>query len=349
MHISKQPFGRLSDGSAVDLYHVDTENGLSVSLISYGGLLTSVQSADKTGNMGEITLSHDTIEPFEAGHPFFGAFVGRIANRISGGGFTLDGVRYPLFTKEDGIHLHGGKRGFDKYLYDIEVEEKEREVLLHCTRLSPAGEEGYPGALKVRYTVGVRDDNTLFFEYRARTDAPTVFNPTNHTYWNLGGAKIVDHLITLHSDRVVEVDRSFIPTGRLLDVADGPFDFRAPKAVCEDFGSVLSTGANGYDHSFAINGWSGEEWKLRKAAHVYSPESGREMTVSTSFPDVHFYTGNNLIGGKGRGGVPLSGQEALCLECQFFADSPNRPEFPSVVLRPGEEYYHRTEHAFSHK
>lgn len=346
MNISTREFGRLPDGTAVDLFVLDGGNGLRVSVSTYGAIITSVLAPDRDGVAGEITLAHDTLERYLAGHPYFGAFVGRVANRISGGGVTVDGRFYPLATNAGEVHLHGGVEGFDKKVYSATTETRRDGVFVHLSRQSPDGEEGYPGTLSVRRTVGVTTDNRLVMEFAAETDAATVVNLTDHTYWNLGGATVMDHEVALNAETYVAVDRRSIPTGETPAVAGTPFDFRAYKPVGADFDAVLATGANGFDHSFAITGWSPGDDALREAGRVRSAASGREMIVRTTYPDVHFYTGNYLPGVIGRTGAALAGQEALCLECQFFPDSPARAEFPSIELRPGEVYRHRTEHTF---
>ncbi len=345
--VTRHDFGRLPDGETAELFVLDNGKGLTVSVTDYGGIITSVRTPDRSGAVGEITLAHDTLEEYLAGHPYYGALVGRVCNRISGGGFTIDGSRYDIASNSGSLHLHGGVRGFDKYRYETRTETDGDGALLHLERTSPDGEEGYPGALQVRHTIGVTEDMRLIMEFVATTDAPTVVNLTNHTYWNLAGrGTIMDHELRLAVDAVAEVTGG-VPSGRLVPVAGGPFDFSTWKSVERDLDAVIAGGANGYDHSLRIVGWQPGEPKLREAARVRSHASGREMVVSTTYPDVHFYSGNNLPGRLGRRGESLSGHEALCLECQFFPDSPNRPEFPPIILRPGRTYRHRTEHLFS--
>jgi aldose 1-epimerase len=343
--ILRTEFGRLPDGTAADLFVLDNGKGLRVSVTNWGGIITSVTTPDRDGVPGEVTLAHDTLEEYLAGHPYYGAFIGRFANRISGGGFAIEGARYELAANNGPLHLHGGIRGFDKQLYAAEAEETPEGVFLHLRRTSPAGEEGYPGNLEVLHTIGVTPDMRLTMTFEARTDAPTVFNPTNHTYWNLGDADVMDHELRLNCDRFVEI-HEMVPTGEMPEVADSPFDFRTAKLIGRDFDAVVGPGINGYDHCFVIDGWKPDNAALREAARLRCDATGREMVVRTTFPGVQFYSGNNLPGERGRDGAILEGQEALCLECQFFPDSPNRPEFPSVELRPGQVYLQRTEHEF---
>jgi aldose 1-epimerase len=337
------------------LYTLATATGFSVSVSSYGAIITSVMAPDRNGVSAEITLAYDTLPEYLAGHPYYGALVGRTANRITGGGFSIDGTRYDLEQNHGELHLHGGSGGFHQKLYTATVEEDAEAITLHLTRVSADGEDNYPGNLTVDHSITVTTDHRLIMGFHAVTDRPTVCNLTNHCYWNLSGfgsaPSILDHEVQIHADRYAAVAGE-APTGEMVSVADSPFDFRQRTRIGSQFDAVLATGANGYDHSYLVAGAleAGVEARntesMRPAATVYAPDSGRVMHVATTYPDVHFYTGNNLPGATDRRGEPLSGQEALCLECQFFADSPNRPEFPSVVLRPGETYNHTTEHQF---
>jgi aldose 1-epimerase len=345
MTITRKEFGRLPDGTAVHLYTLDNENGLRISVSTYGGIITSVQTPDRNGTMGEVTLAFDTLEEYLAGHPFYGSFVGRVANRISGGGFEIDGTRYELVNNQGTVHLHGGTGGFHTRVYEAETEERQDAVLLHLSRISPDGEEGYPGALSVRHTIGVTADNRLTMEFAAETDAPTVVNLTNHTYWNLGEPTILDHEVQINADQFVEIE-NLIPTGNTPSVEGTPLDFRTFKTIRRDFDDVLKMDINGFDHSLVVRGWTPGNSVTREVARVRSHATGREMVISSTYRDVQFYSGNNLPGEKGRDGSVQSGQEALCLECQFSPDSPNRPEFPSITLRPNERYHQVTEHQF---
>lgn len=361
--IEKRAFGRLPDGRAVDLFVLTNSAGVSVSVMTYGAIITSVQTPDRTGRVGEITLARNTLEEYLEGHPYYGALVGRVCNRISRGGFTLDGTFYPVASNTGELHLHGGVRGFDKYVYRAEAEGDADHGTVHFYRVSPDGEEGYPGNLSVRYSVTLDEAMRLTLRYEATTDRTTVVNLTNHCYWNLSGAaKILDHEVRIPAPRVLEMTGT-VPTGRFLSVSGdgekggtavdrtGAFDFTEWKAIGRDIAALDDTPAGGYDHSYAIDGWKpvaadDAEPVLRTAADVRAPASGRTLAVRTSYPAVHFYSGNNLPGETGRGGETLSGREAFCLECQFFPDSPNRPEFPSIRLEPGETYRHVTEHTF---
>lgn len=345
--VSRRLFGALPDGSRIDEYRLDNGNGLSIAVLTFGGIIRSVEVPDRDGLCAEVTLSHDTLEAFLAGHPYYGALVGRVANRISGGGFSIDGDWYPLATDSEGLHLHGGSPGFHERVYHADSGSDDSSAWLLLSRTSPDGEAGYPGTLEVEHRIAVHDDMRMVLDFAASTDRPTVVNLTNHCYWNLGASpRILDHHIRLNSDAVAEVE-NLIPTGRMIPVQGTPLDFRTLRSVEPGFRAMRNAGDEGFDHSYMITGWSAEDQSvLNDAAEVRCDATGRGMRVRTTYPDVHFYTGNHLPGERGRSGEVLAGQEALCLECQFFPDSPNRPEFPSVVLRPGDRYQHRTEHEF---
>lgn len=344
--VARASFGTLSDGRKVDAYTLD--NGtVRATVLNYGCIIQSVLAPDRDGRRDEITIAHDDIAAFEAGHPYFGALVGRCANRIWGGGFDLDGTRYQLATRPDGAHLHGGKRGFDKLLFDAQAESTPELARVRFTAVSPDGDEGYPGTLQVAFELSLDDTNRLSMGFEATTDAPTIVNLTNHTYWNLGGsATIVDHEVRLDASRYMAYDQSMVPTGELPAVHDA-FDLREWTRVGAGIEDAALEVAGGYDHSFLVDGWSEAEFALRPAGAVRSPLSGRMMQVSTSYPDIHFYSGNNLSRQNGRGGVPLSGREALCMECQLLPDATNHDNFPSIVLRPGQHYRHQTIHEFT--
>jgi len=299
---------------------------------------------------GKFVVDGQPLEEYLAGHPYYGALVGRVCNRISDGGFELNGRRYDLPLNQQGeIHLHGGLRGFDRQLYAAEPVQDADSAGVRFSRVSPDGEEGYPGNLSVEHTVTLTADNRLIFDFEAVTDAPTVVNLTNHTYWNLSGeSTILDHELKLNVEAVAEADDRALPSGRLLPVAGGPFDFAQWRAIRPGFEALQSSGVNGFDHSLLVAGAPADFGEvLREAAAVRAPASGRMMAVRTTYPAVHLYTGNNLAGELSRSGKRLRGQEALCLECQMFPDAPHRPEFPSIVLEPGQRYHHTTEHRFS--
>lgn len=338
----------MSDGSAAELFTLRADNGFQVSVTNYGAIITSVLAPDRNGKLGEVTLAFNSLEEYLGGHPYYGAFVGRVANRISGGGFTVDGTRYTVAVRPNGVHLHGGTRGFDKQLYRATVSSEADSATVTFERTSPDGEEGYPGNVQVACALTVTSDATLRFEYRARTDAATPVNLTNHSYWNLAGTgTILDHELQLWCDALVETDALSVPTGRILPTAGTPFDFAQAKTIRRDFAAVAELPTRGYDHCLCVQGWQdGAVPELLPVAALRDPVSGRTMEVHSSCPGVQVYSGNNLVGQKGRDGSVLKGQEALCLETQFYPDSVNQPAFPSTILRPGQEFHHVTVHRF---
>jgi len=289
----------------------------------------------------ELTLGFDTLDDYRARSPYFGCTVGRFANRIARGAFTLDGKSFTLARNEKGRHhLHGGMAGFDKKCWTAEPFEKPGLAGVRFSRVSPDGEEGYPGTLRVRVDVTLDDDNALAFDYEAMTDAPTPVNLTHHAYWNLAGAgtrSILDHELKLEASQYLPVDDTLIPTGAFADVADTPMDFRRPHRI----GARLAQIPGGYDHCYVLDEADG---LLQPAAELRDPESGRRLRLFTTESGVQFYSGNFLDGVTGAGGRPFPQHGGLCLETQRFPDSPNQPAFPDCILRPGETYRQTTVH-----
>ena len=347
--ITSRDFGRLPDGRTASLYTIDNGSGISVSLSDYGGIITSIITPDAKGTGGEITLSYDELDRFLAGHPYFGAMIGRVGNRVSGGGFTLDGDFYPISTNAGDIQLHGGFEGFDKKLFRADEISTNGAAGIRLSLTSPDGEEGYPGNLDVTISVTLSSDGVLALEYDATTDRATPINLTNHTYWNLeGSGTVFDQELELNADRVVMTDDRSIPTGELRDVSGSCFDFRKQKTIGRDFDEAKRMATGGYDHCFCVTGWDeGTPDRLLPAATAIAPESGRTMSVWTTLPGFQLYTANKLKGKLDRNGAVLSGHEAFCIETQYYPDSVNRPEFPEAILRPGERFHHRTEYRFS--
>lgn len=350
--IERSAFGQLPDGQTADLYTLRNAAGMSARITNYGGIIVSLMAPDKAGKFEDVTLGFDSLSAYVKGSPFFGALVGRYGNRIAKGKFTLDGKAYSLVTNNMGNHLHGGTVGFDKVLWTATPVDGD-EPALKLTYTSKNGEEGYPGNLAVTVTYTLQNDNALKIDYQATTDKPTVVNLTNHTYFNLtGGAKrdILDHVLTIDADRLVPVDKTLIPTGKLQPVAGTPFDFTKPTAIgarINDSSDVQIKYGLGYDHCWVFGDSSN---KLKSIATVYEPTSGRVMTVQTTEPAVQFYTGNFLDGTlTGREGVPYKKRYALCLETEHYPDSPNQPSFPTTVLRPGQTYKTTTVYQFSTK
>lgn len=344
MKLERIPYGATSDGAKIDAFSVSNSQ-VAFQALTYGATLSSVRFINREGEMEELTLGFDTMEGWEGKHPYFGATVGRFANRIAGASFALDGTTYPLFANNGPNHLHGGKQGFNRCLWDGFPFQNDEEAGVKFSRTSPDGEEGYPGNLDVTVTFSLSRANELTIAYEAVCDKATIINLTNHAYWNLDGScgktSILDHELSLFADSYVEVDAEAIPSGRLPRVEGGPFDFTVRKPVGRDIKA-----AGGYDHCYMLRAGQAKEPQL--AAELYSPQSGRVMKVYSTQPGIQLYTGNFLDGSiLQRGGIPAAKHSALCLETETFPDSPNRPAFPSSVLRPGERYQAKTVHHFS--
>ena len=324
-------------------YTLTNTLGFEVSVANYGGAVTSLKTPDREGNFGEIALGFETLDEYVHNPRYFGALIGRHANRIARGRFSLDGVEYQLPCNNGANHLHGGFKGFDKRVWDV----REAGNTLHLTYFSKDGEEGYPGNLTafVDYTLL---DNELRIDYRATTDRDTIVNLTNHSYFNLkGGGTILDHQLTLNADSFTPVSRDLIPTGKIRPVEETPMDFRIGKAIgaeiSADYDQLGFTG--GYDHNFVLNDYDGS---LRSAVRLYEPITGRVLEVLTTQPGMQFYSGNFLDGSLiGRNGFTYVKYAGLCLEPQHFPDAPNHSNFPSTVLRPGDKYTQTTIFRFS--
>jgi aldose 1-epimerase len=343
MSIEKLDFGKTPDGESVDLYTLTNTNGLKTQIMTYGGIVTTLHVPDRDGNLGDVVLGYDTLDEYIKDNPYFGALIGRCGNRLSKGRFTLNGVEYTLATNNDENHLHGGIKGFDKVIWDAEQMQTDEGPALKLTYLSKDGEEGYPGNLKCTVIYTLTDNNELKISYEAETDKDTVVNLTHHSYFNLGGhgsGDILGHELMLNADNYTPVDEGLIPTGETRPVKDTPMDFTKPMGV----GARIDHVEGGYDHNYVINNSDGP---LALAASVYEPKTGRVMEVSTTEPGIQFYSGNFLDGSiKGKGAV-YNKHNGFCLETQHFPDAPNKPDFPSIVLKPGEKYTHLTVHKFS--
>lgn len=340
--IQREPFATTADGQNVERFTLTNRHGLVARIITYGATLTEVHVPDRNGKLADVTLGFDEPGPWLKPHPFFGSIAGRYANRIAKGKFTLDGKEYQLAANNGPNHLHGGKVGFDKRHWKAAIAADNAVAFTYD---SPAGEEGYPGALHVTVTYGLTDANELILTYTATTDAPTVLNLTNHTYWNLSGEPdVLKHELRIPAARYTAVDAASIPTGALAPVT-GAMDFTKPKPVGRDIGELKVAPASGYDHNYVLDGW--EPGKTVTAAELHDPASGRVMTVTTTEPGVQFYTGNYLKDVAGRGGKVYQRHAGLCLETQHYPDSPNHPSFPSTVLRPGQTFKSTTTHRFS--
>ena len=343
-----QEWGKTKDGEIVNSYTLINSHGLKARVMSWGATFVSMEAPDRIGKIADVTLGFDSLDGYLGKHPYFGVIAGRYANRIAKGKFTLDGKEYTLAVNNGVNHLHGGITAFDKKNWHGKINFGETSVSFFLT--SADGDEGYPGTLKAKVTYTLTDDDALRIDYEATTDKPTVLNLTNHAYWNLAGAgegDILGHELTLHAGKFTPVDDGSIPTGKIEPVAGGPMDFTKAKAIGKDFAKVPGT-TGGYDHNFVIDTHPVKSTNWNSAAEVFDPKSGRVMKVSTTEPGVQFYTGNFLDGTvTGKGGKVYKKNFGLCLETQHFPDSPNKPEFPTTVLRPGHTYRSSTMYAFS--
>ena len=353
LSVSRAPFGTLADGRAVELFTLTNAHGVEIRAMTYGAIITAIYTPDRNGRRDDIVLGFDSVAGYLSGSPYFGAVVGRYANRIAGGHFTLDGVTYTLARNNGPNSLHGGLRGFDKVLWSAEPVRSDSAVGVRLRYTSPDGEEGYPGTLQVQVTYTLTAHDELIVDYDATTDKATPLNLSQHTYWNLHGhgqGDILDHVLSLDASRYTPVDSTLIPTGEIAPVAGTPFDFRTPAAVgarIDAANEQLGFG-HGYDHNWVLD--QPRPGILSHAARLVDPVSGRAIDVSTTEPGIQFYAGNFLDGTiKGKGGQVYGHRGALCLETQHFPDSPNHPNFPPTILRPGQRYQSRTIVTFSRR
>jgi aldose 1-epimerase len=344
MSANRESFGKTPDGKQVDLYTLANINGISARIISFGAILVSLQVPDRSGNLGDITLGFDKLDGYLGAHPYFGATVGRYANRIGKAQFKLDGKVYKLAANDGENHLHGGIKGFDKVVWKLEdIGVTDEGAMVKMSYISEDGQEGYPGNLACSVTYTLTKNDELRINYDAETDKTTVLNLTNHSYFNLAGqgnGDILGHELMLNADKYTVVDTGLIPTGENRSVKNTPMDFTTSMTI----GSRISQVKGGYDHNYVLNKGSGA---LALAAKVYEPKSGRIMEIHTDQPGVQFYTGNFLDGSiTGKGGKVYKKHYGFCLETQHFPDSPNKPNFPSVVLKAGQKYTTVTVHKF---
>lgn len=344
----------VADFDNVKLYTLKNASGVTVKATNYGAIITSIVVPDKNGNMGDIALGYNNLESYvnAVDKPYLGAVVGRYGNRIAKGKFTIDGTEYTLATNNNENHLHGGNLGFDKVIWDAQVLEDQNAVEFSYT--SADGDEGYPGTLQCSVTYKLTDKNQLIVTYHATTDKATHVNLTQHTYFNLKGegeGTILDHELMLNAKQYTPIDAGLIPTGELRDVEGTPFDFTLPKAIGKDIGQTdqqLEFGL-GYDHNWVLDK-KGRPSEETLAARVTEPNSGRVLEIHTTEPGIQFYCGNFLDGRlKGKAGKPYVYRGGFCLETQHYPDSPNQSNFPTTLLKPGEEYHTTTTFTFSTK
>jgi aldose 1-epimerase len=343
--VKKARFGQLDDGTVVDIYTLTNRAGSSAKIMTYGATLTELHVADRAGRRGDIVLGFENLAQYVKGHPYFGSTVGRVANRIAKGKFTLEGKENTLATNNGPNHLHGGLKAFDKVVWKAAPVRRADGPAVRFSYHSPAGEEGYPGNLDVTVVYTLTNNNALRIDYTAKTDKATPVNLTNHAYFNLAGkGDVLGHRVMLAADRYVAVDETLIPTGELKLVRGTPMDFTTPHAIGERITQV-GANPNGYDHCYVLNN-GGKSFSL--AARVIEPATGRVMEMYTTEPGVQFYTGNFLDGSlTGKGGFVYRKHAGFCLEAGKFPDAVNQPGFPSVIVRPGQTYRQRTEYRIS--
>lgn len=350
--IEKKAFGKTKEGINVDQYILKNRNGMEISTINYGGIITSWKTKDRDGNYQDIVLGFDNLSEYESESPYFGAIIGRYGNRIAKGKFTLNDENYNLAVNNDENHLHGGIKGFDKVVWDTREVVDDSTASLVLSYLSDDMEEGYPGNLKVQVTYTLDNNDKLSVKYEAVTDKITIINLTQHSYFNLSAdfnKNILDHDILINADSFLPVDSTLIPTGEIRNVGDTPFDFRSPKNVGEEINNSnkqLMIG-NGYDHCWVLNN---QDQGVRFVASAYDSSTGRLLEVFSDQPGIQFYSGNFLDGSlKSKIGGTYDFRSGFCLETQHYPNSPNEMSFPSVTLNPGEKYMTETIFKFSSK
>lgn len=345
--IEKSNFGKLPDGTAVEQYTLTNSKGAFCKIITYGGIVTELHVPEKKGTLADVVLGFDNLDGYLKGHPYFGAITGRVANRIAKGKFTLDGQTYSLAINNGPNHLHGGLKALDKVVWKATTDKSRDGAAVKLTYTSPDGEENYPGTLNMTVTYIWTDNNELRIDYEAKTDKATPVNLTNHSYFNLAGAGSGDvfaHELMLTAGNFTPSDDQLIPTGEIKPVQGTPMDFTKTKSIGKEIQALLNQPHRGYDHNFVLDN-KGKSIAL--AARVSEPKSGRVMEILTDQPAIQLYTGNFLEETRGKAGEVYQRHGGFCLETQHFPDSVNHPNFPSTILRPGEEYRTTTIHRFS--
>ena len=351
MPILQEPFGVTPEGNSVERYILINADGMRVFILTYGGIIQRLEAIDRYGNVADIVLGFDSLQPYLKNNAYFGAIIGRYANRIANAKFLLNGKEYPLKKNNELNHLHGGLVGFDKKIWQVSAEDMKNASCLVLHHISPDGDEGYPGTLSVEVKYLWTDNNELHIQYRAKSNAPTFLNLTNHTYFNLVGIEnnpsILNHFIQINADKYLPVDDFLIPTGEKIDVNNTCMDFKTLSKISTQMhltDKQIRTVNQGYDHSWIL---SGEDQAIRLAATVYEPLSGRRLNTYTTYPAIQFYTGNFLDGSiLGKNKTPYCKYAGLCLETQFYPNSPNNKTFPTTLLLPDDVYFHTTIYQF---
>ena len=347
--MQKQSFGKTDDGQQTDLYILTNQNGMEAAITNYGGTVVTLKVPDRNGKIDDVVLGYDKLNDYEAGKAYFGAIVGRYANRIAHAKFTLDGITYTLPKNDGDNHLHGI---FNKRVWNAKDVSSNAGQALELTYVSKDGEDGFPGNLSVKVVYTLTEQNELKIDYSATTDKDTVLNLTNHCYFNLAGqgnGDILQTQLMIRADRFTPVDATLIPTGELRSVKGTAFDFTTSTVIgarIDQDDQQLKLG-HGYDHNWVLN--NATAGSLFAAAQAYDPHSGRVLEVSTTEPGLQLYTGNFLDGIRGKAGKVYNRRDAFCLETQHFPDSPNHPQFPSTVLKPGQHFQSATVYKFSTK
>ncbi len=349
--MKKETFGKTNDGATVDQYILTNAAGMTAKIITYGAILTELYAPDRDGKLDDVVLGFDNLKDYLERNPHFGATVGRVANRIAKGKFTLDGQEYTLAINNGPHSLHGGRKGFDKQLWKAEPKTTSNGVAVELRYVSKDGEEGYPGTLAVTVVYTLTNDNALRIDYTAKTDKATPVNLTNHSYFNLAGAKsgdVLDHELLIAADKYTPTDATLIPTGEIKSVRGTPLDFTKPRRIGERLDQLKDSPGGGYDHNFVLDNGGKDEPGF--AARVSEPKTGRILEMYTTEPGVQLYTGNFLDGKLiGRGGVVYKKHAGFCLEAQHFPDAVHHDHFPSIILKPGETYRQTTIYKFSAK
>lgn len=350
--LDKTLFGKLPDGREVSLYSLKNKTGTQINIINYGAIITNIILKDDKGKRSDVVLGYDSLDGYLNDKSFLGAIVGRYGNRIKNGKFRLNGKTYQLACNDGNNHLHGGVVGFSKVLWKAEPIVNKSGSLLKLTYVSPDGEEGYPGTVTITVFYSLTENNALLINFQGITDIPTILNPTQHSYFNLSGdftKSILEHELQIESDKFTPTDEEQITTGDIVKVAGTPMDFRKLTPISKDINAdyqQLKYG-KGYDHNWVLKNYNST---IRKAALVFEPGSGRFLEVFTDQPGLQFYSGNCLNGSiKGKNGISFKPRTGLCLETQRYPDSPNKPSFPSAILKPEKTYRHTTIYKFSTK